>query len=303
MGPRAGWWCQHLWHQPSLQLLKTLGCWVLRPTVLHAETPCCSWNICLHTLRLCWSSFSLCPLLFYPLLYCNICYCWNHVSTCTLCSYWALTLFHHFKPLPLLPVCGSSVSAAAAVMFILSATPPPQWTWMCSTQALLGSARKWLGLGSADEHVCGLSHKFEAFWFGFEHKTGWQWLKHWNQTMVGILFKWRTVLRTLLSQLMNCHWFKCCTNYLKICCCRFCCYWWSCSMFLCHGAWEMYFIFFIPLQTALILYCELICVCSWRCLSCSINDILIKTYLSLVWYFVSRFLYVHLNAVYTHCCI
>lgn len=39
----------------------------------------------------------------------------------------------------LLPVCGLSVSAAAAVMFILSATPPPPCTETLDTQALLGT--------------------------------------------------------------------------------------------------------------------------------------------------------------------
>ena len=38
-----------------------------------------------------------------------------------------------------LPVCGLSVSAAAAVVFILSATRPPALTEACDTQALLGS--------------------------------------------------------------------------------------------------------------------------------------------------------------------
>lgn len=38
-----------------------------------------------------------------------------------------------------LPVCGLSVSAAAAVVFILSAAPPPALTEACDTQALLGS--------------------------------------------------------------------------------------------------------------------------------------------------------------------
>lgn len=55
-----------------------------------------------------------------------------------------------------LPVCGLSVSAAAAVVFILSATPPPALTEACDTQALLGSfSGGWAGGATTGGHVSG----------------------------------------------------------------------------------------------------------------------------------------------------
>lgn len=148
--------------------------WMLGPwadSITH-QTPCCSWIICLHPSRCLWGSFSVCPLPFcLPLHHVDYsCYCWNHVSTRTLCLYSALSLFDHFQPLPLLPVCGSCVSAAAADVYSQCDTSPTLHTHrgVCSTQVLLASARKWLGWGSADEHVCGLSWKFETFMFGFK---------------------------------------------------------------------------------------------------------------------------------------
>lgn len=65
----------------------------------------------------------------------------------------------------LLPVCGLSESASAAVMFILSATPPPPCTETWDTQALLGTfGRGWRELSwRASYHRLTLTLKYIVF--------------------------------------------------------------------------------------------------------------------------------------------
>lgn len=61
------------------------------------------------------------------------------------------------SPTYVLPVCGLSLSTAAAVMFVLSATPPPPRTETGDTQALIGTFTR--GRGSVGVFVCGSCYR------------------------------------------------------------------------------------------------------------------------------------------------